>query len=96
VCPSRARQRASIPSAQSVPLTLADSASRRIAAVARSGDRWLAATSASHSQRSSTSADVSRSKALSARLQQILFETADSLTAPAPPRPAALVSLATA
>jgi hypothetical protein len=29
-------------------------------------------------------------------LQQILFETADSLTAPAPPRPAGLVSLATA
>ena len=29
-------------------------------------------------------------------LQQILFETADSLTAPAPPRPAGLVSLSTA
>ena len=29
-------------------------------------------------------------------LQQILFETADSLTAPAPPRPARLVSLSTA
>jgi DNA-binding transcriptional LysR family regulator len=29
-------------------------------------------------------------------LQQILFQTADSLTAPAPPRPAALISLSTA
>jgi hypothetical protein len=29
-------------------------------------------------------------------LQQMLFETADSLTAPAPPHPAQLVSLTTA
>ena len=29
-------------------------------------------------------------------LQQILFETADSLTAPAPPQPAGLISLSTA